>query len=134
MAWRGHTVLGARARRDHALRFALVWALAFVVLPASHLLGHRHDHRHLPGGGVAREHRHDHDPWRLEPRDADHAHAPADHGDGGAEHLALALLAPAPALPPVFAPDDAGRRPPPPPADAPRRPWREGPSARGPPA
>ena len=67
--------------RDELLSLGLLThLLAFVALPALHLVGHAPDHEHGPGGEVIA---HQHDP--AKPDD----HTPA-HGEGSAAHLAAA--------------------------------------------
>jgi hypothetical protein len=70
--------------REDAVAFALLVEIAaFLVAPALHLVNHRADHTHGPGGVV---HTHDSAPQR------DGAPSPAPfHGDGDALHFALAI-------------------------------------------
>jgi hypothetical protein len=73
--------------RDELLSLGLLThLLAFVALPALHLVGHAPDHEHGPGGVIVARHQ----PADGSPhRDAPDPHAPA-HGDGSAAHLAAA--------------------------------------------
>ncbi len=138
MTWRSHETLGTGERRHRARVCLVVWVFACLVAPALHLARHGDDHTHLPGGGVVHQGERA-DPWHLRALVTHgpqaHTHADAEgHGDGDLAHLAAALLAPPPALLPLFAPPAREGARPPPPADAPSPPRREGWSARGPPA
>jgi hypothetical protein len=78
----------------------LAHLLTFLCVPALHTLGHRADHRHLPGGGIETVPLHDHG--------GSHDGAPdPSHGSGSAEHFDAAPLAPTPFLlpPPAVAAD-----------------------------
>jgi hypothetical protein len=69
--------------REDAITFALlVQVAAFLIGPALHLVNHRPDHTHGPGG-VTHSHQH-----------APAGQTPAHDGHGSAQHFGLALTAP----------------------------------------
>jgi hypothetical protein len=87
-----------RARRTVQGLFAGlvgIWFFAFFGLPALHLVGHKDDHIHLPGGGIVRIAAPTESGSPQEsPPDQDRP-TPWSHGLGAAAHLSsLALVSP----------------------------------------
>jgi hypothetical protein len=86
----------------------LAHVLTFLCIPAMHMLGHRADHRHLPGGGIEIVAQHDHGGGD---QGGEHDVPDPSHGSGSAEHFDAAPLAPAPFLLPPPAIDADELRP-----------------------
>jgi hypothetical protein len=85
-AFRGGLVRLLRAREDAAALALLVQVAAFVVVPGLHLVNHRPDHTHGPGGVT---HRHE---VPGQPNGAPDP-APAHDGQGSLLHFGLAVSA-----------------------------------------